>query len=124
MYSEKQSAADDGNNLPCIDLKTAFSQLDAFSHRCNDLLELCEAREQFVSAKDDAPSFSSPCVQELKRQLSAVESLFSDAVIGHLKKIEYDVLDVSTLRWHDDFAASNFLYCAPAAPGVSICTIV
>ena len=105
VYSEKQAAADDGNNLPCVDLKTAFSQLDAFSHRCSDLLELCEAREQFVSAKDDAPSFSSPCVQELKRQLSAVESLFSDAVIGHLKKIEYDVLDVSTLRWHDDFAA-------------------
>ena len=106
-YSETQVAASEGKNLPCIDVRTAFSQLDAFSHRCNDLLELVGARDQFVSVNDGAPSFSvtSTCGRALIQQLSAVEALFSDAVIGHLKKIQYDVLDVSNFLWNEDFAA-------------------
>lgn len=104
VYVDRASIEDDA---ACkIDVTTVFSRLDAFSNRCKDLLEFCEAREQFAPpATRSFPSTKGLVDYKLDGKLQTIKRVFLDVVVQDLAKIEYDVLDVSVMRWHDDFSA-------------------
>jgi len=104
IYFER--AAIESSGAVLIDATTVFSHLDAFAHRCRDLLELCEAQEQFAPpASRSFPSAANVVRYRLDDRLEVIRRVFLDVAINDLTKIEYDILDVSSMRWHDDFAA-------------------
>ena len=104
IYVDRASI--DGRATFQVDVTTVFSHLDAFSNRCKDLLEFCEAREQFAPPAARAfPSTKSLVNYKLDEKLQVMKRVFSDVVVQDLASIQYDVLDVSVMRWHDDFSA-------------------
>ncbi|CEG01942.1 Dynein heavy chain [Ostreococcus tauri] len=104
VYVERTEVEDKAT--PCVDTTTTFSHLDAFSHRCKDLLELCEAREQFAPPMSRSfPSTDGIIRYKLDARMQVMKRIFISIITEGLANIEYDILDVSTTHWHDDFAA-------------------
>eukprot|EP01105_Mastigella_eilhardi_P001895 TRINITY_DN122_c1_g4_i2.p1 TRINITY_DN122_c1_g4~~TRINITY_DN122_c1_g4_i2.p1 ORF type:complete len:4382 (+),score=1298.66 TRINITY_DN122_c1_g4_i2:875-14020(+) len=83
-----------------------FAYLDAFIKRCCDLIEICEGQIQFArkngSATEKLPAFGGSVGPEITKRLTEIEIAFLKQ-IQQIKELPYDILDVKTTRWHDDF---------------------
>ena len=98
-----------------IDVNNVFAHVFAFMQRCRDLLEVCEGRLQFApkyatgddtAAEYKPPIFSGPNGGEIVKSLEDIEASFTKH-LDDLRKLEYDILDVTNNGWHDDHAAFN-----------------
>jgi len=86
-----------------------FAQIDAFVQRCRDLLEVCEGQIQFCRRSESTggkpgalPEFGGTRGQEIAKALMGVQASF-EVQIERLKHLDYNILDVKTSRWHDDY---------------------
>ncbi|GMH50243.1 hypothetical protein TrRE_jg3287 [Triparma retinervis] len=92
-----------------FDEASIFAQIDAFVQRCRDLLEVCEGQIQFArkssSTKGESgplPEFGGTKGAEITKALLDIEASF-ETQIERLRKLDYEILDVKTSRWHDDY---------------------
>jgi len=87
-------------------VSTMFSHIDAFTHRCKDLLEICGAQDQFAPTHGRAfPSSEGIVRYDFDRSLRVIRKAFVTVAIDGLNDaIRYDILDVSMMSWHEDFA--------------------
>ena len=87
-------------------VSTMFSHIDAFTHRCKDLLEICGAQDQFAPTHGRAfPSTEVIVRYDFDRSLRVIRKAFVTVAIDGLNDaIRYDILDVSMMSWHEDFA--------------------
>ena len=111
IYKRSESAV----NSSCprkwqFDHATMFALVDAFTQRCRDLLQICDGQKQFLrknrsTEKGDSgpiPKFRGSKESEAVKMMLEVETLFK----SHAKKLQnvsYDILDVRSTNWHDDF---------------------
>ena len=84
-----------------------FAQIEAFTRRCRDLLEVCEGQVQFTRRSRDGSQISMPVFggtrgPHILKSLVDNEAVFATHV-QKLRNIDYDVLDVRATRWHEDF---------------------
>jgi len=89
-----------------------FAQVDAFTQRCGDLLQVCEARTQFAlrssmgaeTAKEDVdyPVFGGTRGSEIARELTNIEEEFHKR-LQNLRQLKYSILDVKATAWHEDY---------------------
>ena len=87
------------------DASTMFSHIDAFTHRCKDLLEVCDAQDQFAPTRTRAfPSTEGIVRYDFDRSLRIIRKAFVTVAVDGLNAIQYDILDVSMMSWHEDFA--------------------
>jgi dynein heavy chain len=94
-----------------FDDASIFAQIDAFVQRCSDLLEICEGQIQFSRKSSSAggmscnlPEFGGARGPEITKALLGIQASFEDQ-IDILKSLDYDILDVKTSRWHEDYNA-------------------
>ena len=103
----------DGEQGWKFDEASIFAQIDAFVQRCRDLLEVCEGQIQFarkttIKSGDDSsssatlPEFGGTKGSEITKALLDIEASF-ETQINRLRRLEYDILDVKTSKWHDDY---------------------
>jgi dynein heavy chain len=92
-----------------FDDASIFAQTDAFVQRCRDLLEVCEGQIQFcrkssgTNGKPGAlPRFGGTRGHEITKALVEIQEQFEQQ-IDHLRSLDYDILDVKTSHWHDDY---------------------
>ena len=92
-----------------FDEASIFAQIDAFVQRCRDLLEVCEGQIQFArkashtKGKSGAlPEFGGTKGSEITKALLEIEDQF-ETQIDRLRKLNYEILDVKTSKWHDDY---------------------
>jgi len=91
--------------VPKLDSSTVFSHIDAFTHRCKDLLEVCDAQEQFAPPSIRGfPSAEGIVKYNLDQRLRVIRKAFLGVGVDALMNVEYDILDVSMMAWHEDFA--------------------
>jgi dynein heavy chain len=89
-----------------LDIKTALSHLDAFTHRCKDLLEVCDAREQFAPPQQRSfPNANDFTRHDMDERLLAMKDVFFSGVLQRLRNVRHSALDMSSVKWHDEFAA-------------------
>jgi dynein heavy chain len=90
---------------------TIFAQLDAFIQRCEDLIEICRARIQFVHLIDLAsdktraqfrPVFFGTCRGQIENSLQSIKKGFF-VQLNKVASLEYNVLDPQEVRWNEDF---------------------
>lgn len=80
-----------------------FAEINGFVQRCDDLLELCEGRIQFVFMLDhlkDEPSFEGTNGLEIEHALQGISASFKTQ-ISRLSTLTYNVLDARTFQWHE-----------------------
>jgi len=92
-----------------FDEASIFAQIDAFVQRCRDLLEVCEGQIQFARKTSSGsggssalPEFGGTKGSEITKALLDIEASF-ETQIERLRRLEYDILDVKTSKWHDDY---------------------
>mmetsp|Transcript_14527 Transcript_14527/g.44830 ORF Transcript_14527/g.44830 Transcript_14527/m.44830 type:complete len:256 (-) Transcript_14527:12622-13389(-) len=90
-----------------FDDASIFAQIDAFVQRCRDLLEVCEGQIQFCrrssSAKGNSlPQFGGTRGNEITKSFIEIQVQF-EKQIDRLRSLEYEILDVKTSHWHDDY---------------------
>jgi dynein heavy chain len=73
-----------------------FSYLDAFTQRCTDLLEVCEAQLQFAPDAQ-LPVFGGTRGAEVEKAIADIQAAFRGLLV-QFKGVSYDVLDVTTLQ--------------------------
>ena len=105
---------DDSSNNN-IDDSSIFAQIDAFIQRCKDLLIVCEGQLQFCR-KDRAiqeggkngkkrhslPAFGGANGKLIMKSLYGIEDTFI-IYINKLERLTYNILDVNSTQWHDDY---------------------
>jgi len=89
-----------------------FAQVDAFTQRCGDLLQVCEARTQFAlrssmgadknPAEVDYPIFGGTRGSEIARELTNIEDEFHKR-LQNLRSLKYSILDVKATAWHEHY---------------------
>ena len=84
-----------------------FAQIEAFTRRCRDLLEVCEGQVQFTRRKPngnqiDMPVFGGTRGPHIYKSLCDNEKVFA-MHLEKLRTLDYDALDVRATRWHEDF---------------------
>eukprot|EP00656_Telonema_subtile_P031899 TRINITY_DN3494_c0_g2_i1.p1 TRINITY_DN3494_c0_g2~~TRINITY_DN3494_c0_g2_i1.p1 ORF type:complete len:4527 (-),score=1335.50 TRINITY_DN3494_c0_g2_i1:103-13683(-) len=87
-----------------------FAQVDAFTQRCGDLIQVCEGRTQFALksslAEDDDtnkfPVFAGTKGGDIARSLQEIEEQFHKR-LEHLRSLDYSILDVKATAWHEDY---------------------
>ena len=92
-----------------LDRSSIFAQIDAFVQRCRDLQEVCEGQTQFSrrgpgGETAELPTFGGAHGAEVTTQLLAIQASF-ERHIATLRGLDYDILDVKSTRWHDDYSA-------------------
>lgn len=106
--ADKDSAG--GRSWDGMDNASIFAQVDAFMQRCRDLLEVCEAQAQFArrgrgGKQAPLPEFGiKGNAGDVASSLRSIEASFEKSV-SVLRGLHYDVLDVKSTRWHDDYNA-------------------
>ena len=83
---------------------TIFAHLDAFAQRCLNLQDVCAAQKQFACHLDVDRVVAGPRAAEVGRALEEVRAGFAQQM-ERLQGLRYDVLDVRTIAWYEDFAA-------------------
>ena len=87
-----------------------FTLVDAFTQRCRDLLHICDGQKQFLRKNNATkkgesgpmPKFCGSKESEAVKMLLEIETLFK----SHAKKLQnvsYNILDVKSTKWHEDF---------------------
>ena len=91
-----------------------FAETDAFLQRCEDLIDVCHGRTQFitmlceseggkVSASNVAQKlFGGMNEPEVEQTLEAVSTTFRSQ-IDRLLYLDYDILDARASQWHHDY---------------------
>ena len=110
LYDQTKFAISHTNG-PKWDLESSniFAQLEAFVQRCRELIEVCDAQILFArkSIKGDNqlsnPAFGGCRGLELERSLADIEDNFGK-YISRLRLANYDLLDVNSSKWHDDYS--------------------
>lgn len=92
-----------------IDDASIFAQIDAFVQRCRDLMDVCESQMQFARKSavskgqpGPLPKFGGTKAQEIVDGIMGIQYSF-EQYIDHLRKLQYDILDVRVSKWHDDY---------------------
>jgi len=92
-----------------FDDASIFAQIDAFVQRCRDLLEVCEGQIQFCRKSSGThgkpgalPQFGGTRGHEITKALIEIQDAFEQQ-IDRLRNLDYDILDVKTSHWHDDY---------------------
>ncbi|GMI21327.1 hypothetical protein TeGR_g3290 [Tetraparma gracilis] len=92
-----------------FDEASIFAQIDAFVQRCRDLLEVCEGQIQFArksaltkGKSGPLPEFGGTKGSEISKALLDIEASF-ETQIERLRHLDYEILDVKTSKWHDDY---------------------
>ena len=88
-----------------FDDASIFAQIDAFVQRCRDLIEVCEGQLQFCrrGAKQQSPKFGGTRGHEIAKALVEIQLQF-EAQVDKLRSLDYEILDVKTSHWHDDYS--------------------
>ena len=90
-----------------------FAEVDAFVQRCDDLLEICQGRKQFISvlqgngdvdSEEKKVIFGGSNGSEIEQSLETVSKTFIGQ-IERLSNLQYDILDAKAVQWHSDFSA-------------------
>eukprot|EP00899_Mesostigma_viride_P014884 jgi/Mesvir1/23397/Mv21091-RA.2 len=84
-----------------FNVSSIFAHIDAFTQRCRDLLEVCEAQTQFAP-KTELPAFGGTRGPEITKSLTDIQASFQK-LVQHLRGLNYSILDVKSTRWHDDY---------------------
>lgn len=89
-----------------------FAEVDAFVQRCDDLLEICQGRKQFISViegdidvegEEKKVIFGGSNGSEIEQSLKTVSKTFIGQ-IERLSNLQYDILDAKAMQWHSDFS--------------------
>eukprot|EP00884_Botryococcus_braunii_P014228 jgi/Botrbrau1/22806/Bobra.0132s0131.1 len=86
-----------------FDESSVFAQIDAFLQRCRDLQEVCESRQQF-GPQVSLPVFAGTRGNEVSRSIQEIQASF-EQLLGTLRSLPYNVLDVKANGWYEDFGA-------------------
>lgn len=71
--------------------------LQAFTQRCRDLQDICDAAQQFAPAAP-LPVFGGARGSEFERAVLEVRTSFA-GLLGGLQRLTYDILDIKAARW-------------------------
>lgn len=92
-----------------------FAATDAFMQRCEDLVEICRGRTQFMNLIkcEDNEAKSSDLVDRLFKAMNDgdMETTFLTVSktfrtqIDRLRNLHYNILDARVTQWHDDYNA-------------------
>ncbi len=94
-----------------VDDMSIFAEMDAFIQRCDDLMDVCHGREQFVgllegtcdhSSVNYTPTFRWTNGPEVENSMLVVRNGFI-VQIDRLNELNYCVLDARESRWHSDY---------------------
>ena len=101
-YLATAKAISENKNKPWdFDVSSIFAHTDAFVQRCRDMLEVCEAQLQFAP-KSELPTFGGTNGPEITKSLKDIQVSFQK-LVRNLKSLDYDILDVKSTSWHDDY---------------------
>ncbi len=91
-----------------------FAEIDSFLQRCEDLIDVCRGRTQFITmlcGGDDVEKSSNVVAQkifkgmngaEVERTLTAVTTTFRSQ-LDRLDHLDYNILDARASQWHNDY---------------------
>ena len=72
-------------------------------------MQVCEGQIQFARKSSDTngepgplPQFGGTRGQEITKALLGIQASF-EGQIARLRNLDYEILDVKTSRWHDDY---------------------
>ena len=77
-------------------MTSLYSYVDAFLQRCRDLLEVCEAQQQFAPTAP-LPVFGGTKGPEIEKSIADIQAAFQGLIKG-LKALKYNILDVKAIR--------------------------
>ncbi len=90
-----------------------FAEIDAFQQRCEDLIDICHGRTQFISllGESEESSSSKNVAQKLFGGMNGSEieqtletvSAGCTTQIDRLHRLDYNILDARTSQWHNDY---------------------
>ncbi|WIA33430.1 hypothetical protein OEZ86_006562 [Tetradesmus obliquus] len=86
-----------------FDVSSLYSYMDAFLQRCRDLLEVCESQLQFAPGTK-LPVFGGTRGAEVEKNIADIQVAFQ-GLLGQLRGLRYDILDIKAIQWYDDFNA-------------------
>ena len=90
-----------------MDPSSIFAQIDAFIQRCRDLVTVCNGQLQFCrqhySSLSVADCFGGARGNDILKSLGEIEEGFLKHM-SRLQALQYDILDVNTTRWHEDYS--------------------
>lgn len=97
-----------------LDDETIFAETDAFSQRCEDLIDVCKSKYQFVTnlcgyGKDQ----KSPAIvaerllggltrPDVEKTIDGISSIFASQM-DRLDHLSYNILDATNSHWHEDY---------------------
>jgi len=88
-----------------------FAEIDAFVQRCDDLIDICNSRVQFVERLEGTfnsvdmkymPTFGWTNGPEIENSVRVIQEAFL-VQIDRLKGLEYSILNARESRWHGDY---------------------
>ncbi|WIA13292.1 hypothetical protein OEZ85_006876 [Tetradesmus obliquus] len=90
---------------PFLQLKEQIQQEAAAAqdNRCRDLLEVCQAQLQFAPGTK-LPVFGGTRGAEVEKNIADIQVAFQ-GLLGQLRGLRYDILDIKASQWYDDFNA-------------------
>ena len=110
-----------------IDDSSVFAKIDAFMQRCDDLIEICEGRKQFILSTVSTTSgsnlnFKGTNGMSIEQSLLDIKLEFQ-IQLDRLSDLPYDILDVRASQWHEDFNAFKCGLKVMCQKNYSICQI-
>jgi dynein heavy chain len=98
-----RKAGDDASRRWDFREASLFAQIDAFVQRCKDLMEVCEAQEQFAGKSGvPPPVFAGTKGPEIAQTMSEIENDFVE-LVDSLRGLDYHLMDIKATSWHDDY---------------------
>ncbi len=97
-----------------LDDESIFAATDAFSQRCEDLIDICKSKYQFVchlcgygSHQTSASVVTERLLggltrPDVEKTIVGISSIFA-AQMGRLDHLNYNILDATNSYWHDDY---------------------
>lgn len=101
----------DGAMIWKVNDASIFAEMDAFVQRCDDLMDICNGRLQFVaclervcdqSSATYVPTFRWASGSEIENSLLAVRNGFI-VQVDRLSDLNYCILNVRESQWHSDY---------------------
>ena len=97
-----------------LDDETIFAEIDAFSQRCEDLIDVCKSKYQFVTnlcgyGKDQkSPAIVAERLLGGLTRPDVVKTIYGISCIfacemDRLDHLTYNILDATNSNWHDDY---------------------